>query len=160
MNRFSGSGDNESKIQNLCFISTPIPLRPINRSKYRVPYLPRFQVFGRFAQPPAFRSWLHDKELKGIRRFSKDPGRQTRLRNRILRRRIPVHLYSCRSSLKSHPKQAGVESHLEIQDKTDQKSNCRADEIRTAQQLLFVSRDSVSPNFRLRYGLTRERSHR
>ena len=94
--------------------------------------------FGEFAQPPTFRSWLHDKELKGIRRFRTDPDSQTRRGNCIFRRRIPVHFDSCRSSLKSHPKQAGVESHLERQDKTDQESNCRADENRTVQQLLFI----------------------
>ena len=73
-----------------------------------------------------------------IRRFRTDPDSQTRQRNCIFRRRIPVHFDSCRSSLKSHPKQAGVESHLERQDKTDQNSNCRADENRTVQQLLFI----------------------
>ena len=55
--------------------------------------------------------------------FRTDPDSQTRRRNRIFRRRIPVHLFSRRSSLKSHPKQAGVESHHTH--KTDQ--NCRAD---------------------------------
>ena len=88
------------------------------------------------------------------------PDSQTRRGNRIFRRRFPVHLYCCRFSLTSHTRQAGVISHLEGQDKLDQKPNGRADEVCTAQQLLFIRRDSVSPNVRLRYGLTRERCHR
>ena len=55
--------------------------------------------------------------------FRTDPDSQTRRANRIFRRRIPVHHCFCRSSFKSHPKQAGVESHHTH--KTDQ--NCRAD---------------------------------
>ena len=41
-------------------------------------------------------------------------------------------------ALKVIQKQAGVKSHLEGQDKPDQKPNCRCDEVLTAQQLLFI----------------------
>ena len=98
--------------------------------------------------------------LRSVFMIEIGPDSQTRRGNRIFRRRFSVHLYSCRFSLTSHPKQAGVKSHLEGQEKPDQKPNCRADEVRTAHQLLFIRRDSVSSNLRLRYGLTRERCHR
>ena len=81
---------------------------------------------------------MRDEDVNVGKNVGKNSDSQTRRGNRIFRRRIHVYLYFCRSSRKSHPKQAGVESHLERQDKPGRKSNCGADEIRTAQQLLFI----------------------
>ena len=96
--------------------STSIPLRPINSRM----------------------GSLTNIVFKYLADLLSPPRSDHKKRNRIFRRRIPVHFYSCRFSLRSHPKQAGLKLHLEGQDKPDQKPNCGADEVCTAQQLLFL----------------------
>ena len=113
--------------------SPPIRLRPINIS-IGSPTYHVSKYLADLVSPLRSDHGYIDKAS----RFRTDSDSQTRRGNGIFRRCIPVYLYSCRCSLKSHPKQAGVESHLERQDKPDRKSNCGADEIRTAQQLLFI----------------------